>query len=740
VFGCAQIEIMAGNMQVMAIVSATLAKPAGPARNAFVQQACAGDTKLLAQVQEELRSAERDGPGTGDTEVIRAVEGVGSRLGAYKLLQEIGEGGCGMVYLAEQAEPIRRRVALKIIKLGMDSRQVIARFEAERQALAMMDHPNIAKVLDAGTTTSGRPYFVMELVRGVPITRYCDEAKLATRERLLLFMEVCKAIQHAHQKGIIHRDIKPSNVLVALHDGEPVPKVIDFGIAKATEAKLTDLTLFTGFAQFIGTPAYMSPEQAGLSALDIDTRSDIYSLGVLLYELLIGRPPFRSEELAQAGLDEARRRIREEDPVKPSTRLHSTQREEIVRTAACRAMSPGELVRSVEGDLDWIVMKALEKERTRRYESASTLAKDIERFLSNEPIVARPPSSLYRLRKFARRNKVVFFAGVVMVIAALAVFATLSLGLTVSTIMFLREREARQAATEAQQEAALTQAEVIAFGNPELIERVTQAREFEGQLREAADLVLQGSLAEAEPLLDELAGTSARGGNVEIRALEMRADLRARQSRFQEAAADLNRLIEIEPDDHWHWFVLSPLLIHMGDEAAYDALRTRMLTRFSDTEDALTAERVAKAALLRALDGPEAARVEQLVRTVVRQGAAGQSFDEFSQYRDAFSLCESLAEYRNGNYQQAIQAAQPVLGSSYTLFQPVAYAVQAMSLHQQQRSTEARAALAAGRRIARDLLPAMDDEDLSQLWNDVLIANLLLDEAEEVLRSPLPSQ
>ncbi|MCU0786213.1 MAG: serine/threonine protein kinase [Verrucomicrobia bacterium] len=697
---------MAGNVQVMAIVSAALAKPAGTARDAFVQQACAGDARLLAQVQEELRLAQSDDPGTVAMEAIPAAEGVGACLGAYKLLQEIGEGGCGMVYLAEQAEPIRRRVALKIIKLGMDSRQVIARFEAERQALAMMDHPNIAKVLDAGTTNSGRPYFVMELVRGIPITRYCDEAKLATRERLLLFIEVCKAIQHAHQKGIIHRDIKPSNVLVALHDNEPIPKVIDFGIAKATEAKLTDKTLFTGFAQFIGTPAYMSPEQAGLSALDIDTRSDIYSLGVLLYELLIGRPPFKSEDLAQAGLDEARRRIREEDPVKPSTRLHSTQREEMARMAARRSMSPGELVRSVEGDLDWIVMKALEKERTRRYDSASSLAKDIERFLNNETILARPPSGWYRLEKFARRNKVAFVAGVVMVIAAGAVFATLSLGLAVSTIMFFREREARRAATMAQQEAALTQAEVIAFGNPELIERVTQAREFQGKVRDAAELVNAGRLMEAEPILNELAGTSARGGNVEIQALRMRADLRARQSRFREAATDLNRLIEMEPDDHWHWFILAPLLVHLGEDTAYDAMRRAMLVRFKDTENALTAERVAKAAMLRALDEEDTPGLDQLVRTIVRQGAAGQQFDEFSQYRDAFNLCESLAEYRQGDYTKAIQAAGSVAGSSYIFFQPVAQAVQAMSYQHLGRPAEARAALAASRRIVQEQLIA----------------------------------
>jgi serine/threonine protein kinase len=338
-------------------------------------------------------------------------EKTGDRIGRYKLLQTIGEGGCGVVYMAEQEEPVRRRVALKVIKLGMDTKQVIARFEAERQALAMMDHPNIAKVLDAGATEAGRPYFVMELVRGIKITDYCDQNNLPTRDRLDLFIKVCQAIQHAHQKGIIHRDIKPSNILVTLHDGAPVPKVIDFGIARATEGRLTDQTLFTAFEQFIGTPAYMSPEQAEMSGLDIDTRSDIYSLGVLLYELLTGKTPFDAKQLAAAGLDEMRRTIREQEPVRPSTRLGTMLEGELTTTAKHRQTDAPKLLHLLRGDLDWIVMKALEKDRTRRYETANGLAADLKRHLNNEAVVARPPSTAYRFQKLVRRNKLVFAAG-----------------------------------------------------------------------------------------------------------------------------------------------------------------------------------------------------------------------------------------------------------------------------------------------------------------------------------------
>jgi serine/threonine protein kinase/tetratricopeptide (TPR) repeat protein len=383
----------------------------GPAeREQYLAAACEGQPELRQQVESLLQAHEQSGAFLGQTMKLTAsnfvAETTGSMIGRYKVLQQIGEGGCGVVYMAEQQEPVRRRVALKVIKLGMDTRQVIARFEAERQALALMDHPNIAKVFDAGATESGRPYFVMELVKGIPITRYCDENNLNTVTRLGLFVQVCQAIQHAHQKGIIHRDIKPSNVLVADHDGVPVPKIIDFGIAKATtDQPLTDKTLFTAFEQFIGTPAYMSPEQAKLSGLDIDTRSDIYSLGVMLYELLTGKTPFEGKRLLEAGLDEIRRIIREEEPPRPSTRLHTLDAAEQTTVAKHRQSDAPKLVHTIRGDLDWIAMKALEKDRSRRYETANGLAMDVQRYLSHEAIVARPPSNLYRFGKLVRRNR-----------------------------------------------------------------------------------------------------------------------------------------------------------------------------------------------------------------------------------------------------------------------------------------------------------------------------------------------
>jgi serine/threonine protein kinase/tetratricopeptide (TPR) repeat protein len=400
-------------------------------RAAFLDEACADEPELRRRVQQLLEAHDRPDslpeapldvapPRDSHPEVGRSgdgrAEGPGTVIGPYKLLQQIGEGGMGTVYLAEQSQPVRRLVALKIIKPGMDSRQVIARFEAERQALALMDHPNIAKVLDGGTTESGRPYFVMELVKGVPITKYSDERRLTPRERLELFVPVCQAVQHAHQKGLIHRDLKPSNVLVCLYDGKPVPKVIDFGVAKATGQRLTDRTMFTEIGQVVGTLEYMSPEQAELNQLDIDTRSDIYSLGVLLYELLTGSTPLDRKRLKTGAILEMLRVIREEEPPKPSTRL-SESRETLPSISAQRQTEPAKLTRLVRGELDWIVMKALEKDRNRRYETAIGFALDVQRYLADEPVLACPPRASYRLRKFLRRNKGPVLAVAIVVLA-----------------------------------------------------------------------------------------------------------------------------------------------------------------------------------------------------------------------------------------------------------------------------------------------------------------------------------
>ncbi len=422
-------------------------------RAAYLDRACGGDSKLQRKVEALLEGHTRVGnfmETPAQTLSQRATPGIsagekpGDRIGHYKLLQQIGEGGCGVVFMADQQEPVRRRVALKIIKPGMDTKSVIARFEAERQALALMDHSNIAKIFDAGATESGRPYFVMELVRGIKITEYCDQHSLTTRERLKLFVQVSQAVQHAHQKGVIHRDIKPSNILVTESEqGDALPVVIDFGIAKATtNQQLTDKTLFTAFEMLIGTPAYMSPEQAALTSVDVDTRTDIYSLGVLLYELLVGSTPFDTGELLKAGLDEIRRVIREQEPVRPSTRLSKLTDADLTSVAQCRHSEPPALIRAVHGDLDWIVMKALEKDRTRRYPTANGLALDIQRFLTNETISARPPSKLYRLQKAVLRNKLLF-AGIGIIAMLLVVM------LIVVSASLAKERRSRREAEAA---------------------------------------------------------------------------------------------------------------------------------------------------------------------------------------------------------------------------------------------------------------------------------------------------
>jgi serine/threonine protein kinase/Flp pilus assembly protein TadD len=518
----------------------------------FLDGACGGRPEVRARVEELLRAHVSMGSvhaRPADTVDLSTADAPGAAVGPYRLRERIGEGGFGVVFMAEQTEPVRRRVALKVLKPGMDTRQVVARFEAERQALALMDHPNIATVLDGGATAAGRPYFVMELVKGVPVTEFCDRHRLTPRDRLGLFLQVCGAVQHAHQKGVIHRDIKPSNVLVTVHDVTPVAKVIDFGVAKAVGQELTDKTVFTGFAQMIGTPLYMSPEQAGMSGLDADTRSDIYSLGVLLYELLTGTTPFDRDRFRNAGYDEIRRIIREEEPPKPSTRL-STLGPAAGTVSANRGTEPRKLSALCRGDLDWIVMKALEKDRNRRYETAAGLAADVRRYLADEPVLARPPSAGYRVRKFVRRNR-----RALVMTAAVAGAVLVGLGSLAGAVGWnLRDRAAVVARTDGEVERVLDQAEKLRGQSkwPEARAAVEQARALlagrggdDGQLRRAREF--EADLEMAARLEDLTLRPARKTGGKDLVAKIDFAELDRQYARaFREFGIDLETLPEGE--------------------------------------------------------------------------------------------------------------------------------------------------------------------------------------------------
>lgn len=557
-------------------------------REAFLDRACGGDGDLRSSVKRLLAAHQRDDNPLdhpvallpedlqaqqdgnwfdGDTLDYRmgGGEALDTTIGAYRLREQIGEGGFGIVYVAEQQQPVKRRVALKILKPGMDTREVIARFEAERQALALMDHPNIARVFDGGATATGRPYFVMELVRGVPITQFCDEQKLDARERLELFVTVCRAVQHAHQKGVIHRDLKPSNILITLHDGEPVAKVIDFGVAKAIGPSMTDKTIYTRFTAMIGTPLYMSPEQAEMTSQDVDTRSDIYSLGVILYELLTGSTPFDGERLREAGLDEVRRIIREELPPLPSSRL-STLGPRLSTISATRRSDPGRLPALVRGDLDWIVMRAMDKDRNRRYDTANALAADITRYLRAEPVEARPPSRRYRLWKFAKRNKVALTtAGLVL--------AAMVLGTAVSVWQAVEATRERN-----DKEAALAQARAA---EQEASEALAQLEQFNAKVIQANALLASGNAnaqAQRWPAAEADFTDAVELTPNYYLSWQGRGSFYVELGLWQEAADDFRQALALgaEPTGS-EWAGVPALFAMLGDQQQYQPLRSQLL-------------------------------------------------------------------------------------------------------------------------------------------------------------------
>jgi serine/threonine protein kinase len=733
---------------------------------AYLAKACGGDPELREHVEGMLRDAagaesffkDLHPPRPADRQKTMTLaplsETEGTIIGRYKLLQKIGEGGMGVVYMAEQREPVIRKVALKIIKLGMDTKQVVARFEAERQALALMDHPNIAKVLDGGATETGRPYFVMELVQGLSITQFCDEASLPTRDRLHLFLDVCSAIQHAHQKGIIHRDIKPSNILVTVHGDKPVPNVIDFGVAKATQGRLTEKTFFTQFQQFIGTPAYMSPEQASLSGLDVDTRSDIYGLGVLLYELLTGKTPFDAKDLVKEGLERMAEIIREQEPPRPSTRLNTLEGDDLTKTARFRHTEAPKLIHQVRGDLDWIVMKCLEKDRGRRYETANGLATDLQRHLANEPVAARPPSTLYRMQKAIRRNRVVFTA-------AGAIGAALVLGLTVSIWLLMRERAALERAVTAEREQTRlravaevrrAQAEALLFADQGVqLGKQNDLAGAESLFRQSLDnsrmgwpdtpsrwapglgglmdvLLRRTNFQAADDLMREVVKPEFAKSTNAIGLTQIRSEFFARRGRWKEAVEDARRVLEFQPTNYLHYHRLLPQLVAAENIVDYRKFSQQMAARFADTKSPVVAEETAKDCLILPDSGVDLQTVSNLALFAVSSRIRSPEDQAIFQYT------KGLAEYRQGNSANAVEWLQQSILTTSNIYPYVeAYAVLAMAQYRLHQTAQATATFARGVELQKKESPRLEDGDLTGDWRAWVRGQVLMKEARALI-------
>ncbi|MCB1130560.1 MAG: serine/threonine protein kinase [Verrucomicrobiae bacterium] len=723
--------------------------PAGPERDAYLAKVCGNDATLRASLDDLLACDEQADEffASNSNTLVQLVDSVpivypasganpaiGTNIGPYRIVELIGEGGCGSVFVAEQTHPFRRKVALKIIRIGMDTKTVISRFEAERQALALMDHPNIAHVLDAGTTRNGLPYFVMELVQGASITRYCDENRLTIPERLRLFAMVCNAIQHAHQKGIIHRDIKPSNILITVHDRQPVPKVIDFGIAKTTDIPLTENELVTQNIQMLGTPAYMSPEQADRSAQGLDTRSDIYSLGVLLYELLAGRPPFDPEKLSSCGMSEMLRILRETEPPLVSSMLEGLASKDLATLARDRGTDAHTLISAVQGDLDWIARKALEKERARRYESAHGFAADIRRHLAHEPVVACPPTRRYVLGKMMRRNRMVFAS-----VAAMAV--VLVIATVVSTRLYWGEREARQGLMRAQllQTQLREEADKRRDQAEELL-RLAKAREA---VTQAVVLLRDGNFPAADKLVEgaPLIRPTPEGADVFRRLGEWHES----QGRWSEAAERFSYLVKVnylDPSDlpSLDHLRAGTVLVESGDLDAFEKFRRSMIDRYANTTDMRSAERTVKVALLVPAGGDLMRDLDRLIDAsvdslkVYTHERPPEEIEDLDVWR---MTSVALGEHRRGRFEQAEYWARRCLEISKNELsrEATARVLLALAVFQQGHHIEARSQLELARAmVPKDFARRVEDEDaFNGWWPDWLIARILLREADALV-------